>query len=399
MNEKRIVTISELNRFIKIKIEGEEKLQHIFVRGEISNYKHHTRGHLYFTLKDETSRVSAVMFAGNASCLSFVPENGMSVLIEGRVGVYEANGNYQLYIDSMEQDGIGALHIEFEKLKKKLETEGLFNSEFKKPIPKIPSRVGVITAPNGAAVKDIISTINRRFPPVEVIVLPSLVQGEGAKENIANQIKRADEMDLDVIICGRGGGSIEDLWAFNEEIVARAIFKCKTPIISAIGHEIDFTIADFVADLRAPTPTGAAEMAVPNITDISLQIDSYKIRLKENISGKLEYLTSKFNLIKNSFVLRNPLAMYEVKEQKLDNLIDVLNNNIKSRLDKSNHLYQIHLNKLELLNPLGILKKGYSVVEKNGKIISNIKDIKKNDLIDIRLHKGSISAKVEGISE
>ena len=399
MKEQKFVTISDVNRFIKIKLEGEEKLQHLFVKGEISNYKHHTRGHLYFTLKDESSKINAVMFQGNASRLAFIPEDGMSVLISGRVGVYEPNGNYQLYIESMEQDGTGNLYLEFEKLKNRLAIEGLFGSEFKKDIPRFPEKIGIITASTGAAVKDIISTIKRRYPIAETILFPTLVQGDGAKEGIVKQIKEADSFGLDVIICGRGGGSIEDLWAFNEEIVARAIFDCNTPIISAVGHEIDYTIADFVADMRAPTPTGAAEMAVPNLTDLSTLMDNYMIRLKENIANKLNTLENKFNLLKNSFVLKNPLAMYEIKEQKLDNLIDTLNANVKSRLENINYKYKISLNKLELLNPLGILKKGYSVVKKDEEIVTGINKLKTNDLIEIKLFRGNIEAKIERIWE
>ena len=243
---KEYLTVSQLTKYIKYKLDNEA----------------HTRGHFYFTIKDEGSRINAVMFASSASKVKFTPEDGMKILVMGRISVYEATGGYQIYVNEMMEDGVGNLYVAFEQLKKKLASEGLFDDRYKKPIPKIPERVGVITAPTGAAIRDIISTINRRFPLTEVILLPSLVQGEGAKEDIVRQIKRAEDYNLDVLIVGRGGGSIEDLWAFNEEIVARAIFECPIPIISAVGHEIDFTIADFVADLRAPTPTGAAEIAV-----------------------------------------------------------------------------------------------------------------------------------------
>jgi len=389
------ITISRLNAYIKGKLDTDEFLQRIFIKGEISNFKLHTRGHLYFTLKDETSRISAVMFAGSAAKLTFTPIDGMNVLIEGRISVYEATGNYQVYVDKMSEDGVGNLYLEYEKLKKKLEAEGLFKQEFKKPIPRYPETIGIITASTGAAVKDIISTIKRRYPIAKTILLPTLVQGDGAKEGIVRAINKAQEYNLDVIICGRGGGSIEDLWAFNEEIVARAISNSKIPIISAVGHEVDFTIADFVADLRAPTPTGAAEMAVPDLSEIITSIDSLKVRLQENIKNRLSSLSERFKTLEGSFILKNPLAMYEVKEQKLDGLIDTINNIVKEKIVKSEHNYEILVNKLQLLNPLSILEKGYSVVEKDGKIIKDAKQLKDDDEIRIKLFKGEIKAKVK----
>ena len=292
----------------------------------------------------------------------------------------------------------------------------------KKPIPKFPERIGVITAPTGAAVRDIMSTIKRRYPMTEAILFPCLVQGRDAAPDIVRQIKRADEFGVDTIIVGRGGGSIEDLWAFNEEIVAYAIYNCKTPIISAVGHEIDWTIADFVADLRAPTPTGAAEMAVPTVIDINTLIDNYKIRLNKNIKNMVNTKFIKLRSLRQSFILKNPMSMYEVKEQKLDTLIDTLNKDITKILtDKDNYLNKIKMsvilqnpynlikdkkikfdllvNTLKLVNPLGILDKGYSLVEANGKIIKSSKDVLVNDLIDIRLHEGSIKAMVKEINE
>ena len=254
---KEYLTVSQLTKYIKYKIDNDINLQEVYLKGEISNFKAHTRGHFYFTIKDEGSRINAVMFASNAFKVKFIPEDGMKILVTGKISVYEATGGYQIYVNEMMEDGVGNLYVAFEQLKKRLKEEGLFDERYKKQIPKIPERVGVITAPTGAAIRDIISTINRRFPLAEIILFPSLVQGDGAKEDIVRQIKRAENYNLDVLIVGRGGGSIEDLWAFNEEIVARAIFDCPIPVISAVGHEIDFTIADFVADLRAPTPTGS----------------------------------------------------------------------------------------------------------------------------------------------
>ena len=320
----KYITISDLNRYIKAKFDIDSNLNTVYLKGEISNFKHHTRGHFYFTLKDENSRLSAVMFNFNAMKVNFKPEDGMKVLVSGRISVYEATGSYQIYVNTMELDGIGNLYLEYEKLKKKLASEGLFNPEHKKSIPKYPKTIGIITAPTGAAIRDILSTIKRRYPIAKTILFPALVQGEGAKESVAKQLKRAQEYDLDVIICGRGGGSIEDLWCFNEEIVARAIYDSKIPVISAVGHEIDFTIADFVADLRAPTPTGAAEMAVPNIADLNNLFNQLKIRATKAIQNKMASTTNRLETITSKQILKNPLSIYEIKEQKLDNLLDRL---------------------------------------------------------------------------
>ena len=413
----KYVTISDLTRYIKAKFDMDSHLNKVYIKGEISNFKHHTRGHLYFTLKDENSRISAVMFATQTKTLNFEPTDGMKVLVCGRITVYEATGGYQIYVDQMDQDGIGNLYLEYEKLKKKLLAEGLFNKEHKLKIPKYPTKIGIITAPTGAAIKDILSTIKRRYPICETILFPALVQGVGAKESIVKQINKAQEYDLDLIICGRGGGSIEDLWAFNEEIVARAIYDSKIPIISAVGHEVDFTIADYVADLRAPTPTGAAEMAVPNLLDINNLINQYKIRSNEAINNIIKKNKLRLDKLITSYVLKNPLSLYEIKEQKLDNLIDNLNkviinfiNNNKLIYDKiissntlrnpsllfikKEHNYQMLLNKIELLNPLKILEKGYSVTKKDDKVIKTIKDVNVNDEISIRLNKGTIYANV-----
>lgn len=436
-------SITALNRAIKNMFDNKPELNKVYIKGEISNFKHHTRGHMYFTLKDENSRIAAVMFSSNASKMNFEPEDGMKVLVSGRVTVYEANGGYQIYVEDMQLDGIGNLYLEYEKLKKMLEQQGLFDLSHKRAIPRFPKKIGIITAPTGAAIRDILSTIKRRYPICETILFPALVQGVGAKESIVQQLTRAQDYDLDVIICGRGGGSIEDLWAFNEECVARAIYASKIPVISAVGHEVDFTIADFVADLRAPTPTGAAEMAVPNIMDLRTLINQYTIRLNENMKGIINSNTNRLDNIKNAYVLKNPLALYEVKEQKLDSYIDRLNNNVnlllndyKVRLDNiktsyvlknplssyepkkeklkslnellnkemkniisnNGHKYEIIINKLELLNPLNILDKGYSLVTKDEQIVKDSSNLKENDTINIRMHKGNISAVVKEIS-
>ena len=396
MNNKYL-TISQINEYVKMRIDSDANLKKIFLKGEISNFKNHTRGHLYFTLKDDNSRLSAVMFQSSASGLKFTPEDGMNVLVEGRLSCYPAQGTYQIYVDKMEMDGLGNLYLEYEKLKKKLSEEGLFDESRKKPIPKYPSKIGIVTASTGAAIKDILSTIKRRYPVCETILFPSLVQGSGAAPDIVKQINKAQEYDLDVLIVGRGGGSIEDLWAFNEEIVARAIFDSKIPVISAVGHEVDFTIADYVADLRAPTPTGAAEMAVPVLSDVISNIDNLKIRLRENILKTLKQSELRFNKVKDSFILSNPLAMYEVKEEKLNNYINILNKYINDILVNKRHKLNIDLNSLKLLNPVNIMEKGYSLVKIDDKIISKSEDLKVGEKIDIKLYKGEVIAEVKEI--
>ena len=396
--DNKYKTITELNNYIKLVLDNNTHLNFVHLKGEISNFKCHTRGHLYFTLKDENSRLAAVMFQGNARGLAFKPEDGMNVLVAGRVTAYPASGSYQIYVESMELDGIGNLYIEFEKLKEKLFKEGLFNKEHKKQIPRFPNRIGVITADTGAAVRDIMSTIKRRYPLCEVILFPTLVQGEFAAPNIVKQIEIADSYDCDTLIVGRGGGSIEDLWAFNEEIVARAIYNAKTPIISAVGHEPDFTIADFVADLRAPTPTGAAEMAVPTVLEINNMLNQYCIRLNKNIKNSVNNNFIKLRSLKNNYVLKNPLALYETKEQKLDNFIDSLNKIIDSNINLKTHKYEMLVNTLKLVNPLGILEKGYSLVKKDNKLINNVDDLKENDIIDIKLFEGEVKAEIREVN-
>ncbi len=415
---KEYLTVSQLTKYIKYKLDNDVNLREVYLKGEISNFKAHTRGHFYFTIKDEGSRINAVMFASSASKVKFTPEDGMKILVTGRISVYEATGGYQIYVNEMMEDGVGNLYVAFEQLKKKLASEGLFDDRYKKTIPKIPERVGVITAPTGAAIRDIISTINRRFPLTEVILFPSLVQGEGAKEDIVRQIERAKDYNLDVLIVGRGGGSIEDLWAFNEEIVARAIFDCPIPIISAVGHEIDFTIADFVADLRAPTPTGAAEIAVPNKSDVINYINQLNLRCQKNIKTIIELKKKRLDSIKSHYILNNPLDLYSAKIQKLDYLTERLVknykviidkekiklNNIKTRplfsnplliLDKTKQKYALLLSKLDALSPLKTLERGYGIVKLNDKAITSIKDLKTDDLINIELKDGSVNALVK----
>ena len=326
MNDSNIkyYSVSQYNESIKRFLDEQPGCQDVHLKGEISNFKGATKGHLYFTLKDEESRINAVMFSSSAGHLEFSPKDGDEVLIDGRISVYVATGTYQVYVNRMVLDGNGDLLKKLEELKTKLSKEGLFDESHKKQIPKYPSRIGIVTAPNKAAIKDILSTIKRRYPLCETILFPALVQGASAAPDIVRAIELANDpkYNLDTLIVGRGGGSIEDLWAFNEEIVARAIYASNVPIISAVGHEIDFTIADFVADLRAPTPTGAAEMAVPNTLDLSNYLKQMEIRLNNNILDELEYLKKNLEHLKSSYALSNPLAPFEIKMQRLDSYVE-----------------------------------------------------------------------------
>ena len=327
------ITISEINRIIKFTIESNYELRNVYLKGEISNLKYHGRGHLYFSLKDENSKISAVMFNYKSSNMNFNPKDGDAVLVHGRISVYESSGSYQIYVDSMELDGIGNLYVLFEQLKQKLSKEGLFDLSHKKKIKRVPRKIGVITAPSGAAVRDIISTINKRFPMTEIYLFPTLVQGENAASNIVKMIKLANTYDdIDTIILGRGGGSIEDLWAFNEEIVARAIYDSRIPIISGVGHEIDFTISDFVSDLRAPTPTGAAILAVPDINEVKRYFKNSYDKINISINNKLNKFIQQLNLYKTNYILNNPIKLYEMQEQKIDLLYDKLVNALKNKI-------------------------------------------------------------------
>lgn len=416
------ITIGSLNKYLKDLFDNDRNLQTVHIKGEISNFKAHTRGHFYFTLKDETSRINAVMFSYKASSLKFMPADGMKVLVKGKVSVYEATGAYQIYVEEMNEDGIGNLYIEFEKLKKQLATEGLFDQDKKKKIPKVPRRIGIITASTGAAIRDILTTIKRRFPICETILFPSLVQGVDASKDIVRNIEIANTYDIDTLIVGRGGGSIEDLWPFNEEIVARAIYNSKVPVISAVGHEIDFTIADFVADLRAPTPTAAAELAVPNMETIKTYLDNVRSRSTISINSYIDTRKQTLGSLINSYVLKKPTAMYEIKEQNLDFLIDRLNKEMKVVLDKTRiRLFKVsnsyvltnpemlykfkkqeleHLiNKLDVLNPMNTLKRGYAIVKNNDLVVSDINDVKRNDIININIKNGLINAKVIEVND
>ena len=416
-NNDKYLSVSALTGYLKYKFDSDEHLKCVFLRGEISNFKSHSSGHMYFSLKDEKSKINAIMFSMNAKKLNFVPVEGTKVLAIGRVSVYEATGNYQIYIDEMQEDGVGNLYVAFEKLKQDLQKEGLFDESHKKQLPKYPKRVGVVTAPTGAAIRDIISTIKRRYPICEIIIFPSLVQGDGAAPDIVRNIKKSYNYDLDVLIVGRGGGSIEDLWPFNEEIVARAIYECPIPTISAVGHEIDFTIADFVADHRAPTPTGAAEIAVPNRLDVLNYIEQLKIRARKVTNNKVVFLNQRLNDLKNKYILKNPMSYFEIKEQQYDAVLEklkygmsnlynqkekkylMLANNVvfkePNRLfDKKKNKYLQVLSKLETLSPLLTIKRGYAIVKKDDKVIKSVNDVKKEDKLTLNLSDGDIKVEV-----
>lgn len=417
--EEKYLTVSQLSRYLKFKFDNDNNLSQVFLKGEISNFKAHTRGHFYFTIKDEASRINAIMFSSQANKLSFIPEDGMKIMVTGRISIYEATGNYQIYVNEMVQDGIGNLYIEFEKLKRKLASEGLFDSAKKKKIPKFPEKIGIITAPTGAAIRDILSTIKRRWPIASTILFPSLVQGASAAPEVIAQIKKAQEFDLDVLIVGRGGGSIEDLWCFNDENVARALYECNIPIISAVGHEVDFTIADYVADLRAPTPTGAAEMAVPNQIDFYHYLDQVSLRLHKSMDYYIESSREKLKHLRNHYILKNPISIYQIKEQKFDIIYErlylvmngiLLNNRtmfkqkneqckttINQYFEKMKNEYLSLLTKLEVLNPILTLKRGYSITKVNDSIIASITQIKKNDRITVDFIDGYIKTTVDDI--
>lgn len=443
MNDKYL-TVTALTKYLKYKFDTDDNLRKVYIKGEISNFKAHTTGHLYFSIKDEGSIIKAIMFASNAKKLTFEPKEGSKVLVTGTVSVYPATGNYQIYVDSIEEDGIGNLYIEFEKLKAKLSSEGLFDSKYKKEIPKYPSSIGIVTASTGAAIRDILSTIKRIYPICKTYLFPCLVQGEYASQDIVAKIKEANHYPLDVLIVGRGGGSFEDLNCFNNEEVARTIFDSKIPIISAVGHEVDFTIADFVADLRAPTPTGAAEMAVPNLVDVKNRIEQYSIRLKEAIYKKIKLKKLYLDSVKNSFVIKNPKLMYQNVIQHLDTLMEKLNTTILKKINVSkltlehlkssyifknpNSLYEEQkedlyvlnyrlyqsmknvvikeknnlnnvINKLTLLNPLTILDRGYNIAYKDNEIVKTVSSIQVNDNLKIKMGDGELMVRVNEVKK
>ncbi|MBE0701414.1 MAG: exodeoxyribonuclease VII large subunit [Acholeplasmataceae bacterium] len=432
------LTVSALTKYIKTKLEGDKHLVSLYLKGEISNFKHHSRGHFYFTLKDENAQISAIMFAREASGVLFSPKEGDHVLVEGRISLYEPSGTYSIQISKMTQDGVGELYLKYEQLKKELEEKGYFKVDHKRSIPKFPRAIGVVTSPTGAVIEDIKNTIDRRYRLTEIHLYPALVQGTGSVESIGNQIKLANERnEVDVLIVGRGGGSIEDLWAFNEMPVIEAIYQSKIPVITAIGHETDFTISDFVSDLRAPTPTAAAELATPNVVDLMERLDElsgqsmYRIAqvlgnkktLLVHLDQRLLSPSDQMRRLKNDLerleieLRRNVLYQLELKKSKVENLYNRLKSPheklerskvghqiLKGRLQQSIekiyqskiHPYQLLTTALTSLNPLLMMDKGYAVVSKQKSVITSVMDVKVDDQVEIRFKDGRVDAKIIG---
>lgn len=395
MNNIPVLTVGQINTYIKSIIDGDPNLNYIFVVGEISNFTNHYRtGHYYFTLKDETSAIKAVMFRSSAQRIKFIPENGMRVILRGRVSVFERDGQYQLYVDDMQPDGAGALNLAFEQLKAKLEAQGLFDASRKKPIPEIPERVGVITSPTGAAVRDILNVLGRRFPLAKIVFCPVQVQGASAAPQIAAAIDLFNLHNAaDVLIVGRGGGSIEDLWAFNEEQVALAVSRSNIPVISAVGHETDFTICDFVADLRAPTPSAAAELAVPDAREQRAYVSGLLLHASSLIKQDIAEKRSVVNALSQSRVLKNPLETVEIGRQTLDNALNRLLLSYKANFNASASRFSECCAKLDALSPLKVLSRGYAAVYSGGKIADSAEKIDMNKNISVRFNDGEIECK------
>lgn len=394
IEREKFLTVTQINTYIKDLMDKDELLTYVYLKGEISNFTNHYKsGHFYFSLKDETGVISAVMFKSSADKIKFQPKDGMKVFAVGKVTTFVRDGRYQIYVTSMEPDGVGALYVAFEQLKEKLSKEGLFDIDHKLPIPKIPTKVGVVTSSTGAAVRDIINIISRRFPVAEIILYPVLVQGENCASSVISALDYFEKnKNVDVIILGRGGGSIEDLWGFNNEDLARKIYSLTIPTISAVGHEIDFTISDFVSDMRAPTPSAAAEICVPDINELKRKIDNVKNYIKMNLDKKINQGYERLNSLKNSKVLLNPVAAIEIKRMTLDFQTDGLLNSQKIRLSKEKEKFSALASKLEALNPMSILLRGYSVSKnKDGKVIESVVDVNKGDFIEIDLKDGKLN--------
>ena len=390
------ITVSDLNKYMKEKIAEDEYLNNILIKGEISNFKNHYTGHMYFTLKDEKSLIKCIMFKSYATKLTFMPKDGMKVMILGSVSVFERDGVYQIYARAMEEDGLGDLYTKYQELKKRLGQQGLFEEEHKMKIPMMPRVIGVLTSQTGSVIRDIINVSTRRNPNVYIRLLPVPVQGEGAAEKISNGIEYMNKNKLaDVLILARGGGSLEDLWPFNEEIVAHSIYNSEIPIISAVGHETDFTIADFVADLRAPTPSAAAELAVPDIYEVKRKIGIYQDRLRNSLIKKLELMNLRYEKCMSSSVFKEPLRKINDNYIKLDNCIKQIENSIKVKHEKEKTKYIELIAKLDALSPLKTLYRGYSITEKNNKVIKSKEELKTNDLIEIRFIDGKKEAIVK----
>ena len=390
-----IISVSELNSLIKEFFDLNPMFNSVYVKGEISNFKRHSSGHCYFSLKDEKSVIKAVMFKFNALSLNFEPENGMKVIINARLSSYERDGVYQLYVNEMQPDGVGALHIKFEQLKEKLSKEGLFDEQFKKPLPRFPKTVGVVTSKTGAAVKDIINVIKRRAKNTDIIIYPATVQGADAHKSIVAGIEYFNENKVDVMIVGRGGGSIEDLWCFNEEEVARAIFKSSVPVVSAVGHETDYTISDFVADLRAPTPSAAAELCVPHLKDVIGFIETSRSRMYLSLNKNIDLYKNKLDTLKNSNVFIYPKRMLERYEQDIVSRSATLCNAYERIIASKKESFVRSISSLDSLSPLKVLKRGYTFVEnKEGKVIDSVKKLNTDDIISLKFADGKANCQV-----
>lgn len=396
-----LLTVSQLNRYLKSKFEEDSNLTSVFLTGELSNFTHHYKsGHLYFSIKDTTATIKAVMFSTQSARLRFLPQDGMKVIARGRVSIYEATGQYQLYVEDLQPDGVGALNLAYEQLKAKLEKEGLFAAERKQPIPAYPQRIGVVTSSTGAAVQDILNILSRRYPVAEVILAPVLVQGEGAAQEIADAIERFNALDcVDVLIVGRGGGSIEDLWAFNEERVARAVAASHIPIISAVGHETDFTICDFVADLRAPTPSAAAELAVPNREDLLQLLQSYRYTITQLLERRLSQWKQQVDLLSSSPYLASPDAWIRTRRESVALLTSRLRTAMKQNTAQQKTRMAVLVGKLEGLSPLKALNRGFVyAADKTGKLLTDATQVQVGDTIFLTMKNGKVRCVVDEVS-
>lgn len=446
MEHNKYLTVTALTKYIKKKFDVDKHLNPLLLRGELSNFKHHSRGHMYMTVKDDHASIRAVMFHRQNQKLKFRPENGMKVLLEGYISVFEQAGQYQLYINEMQPDGVGALHLAFEQLKEKLATEGLFESIHKQALPKYPKQITILTSPTGAAIRDILITLERRYPLAKLLVIPVLVQGSQSAPSIVEAIEKANKIkETDLIILGRGGGSLEELWSFNEEAVARAIFHSKKPIVSAVGHETDFTISDMVADLRAPTPTAAAELAVPSQFELLEKLEQLNQALRTNIHYQLRQYRSQLRNLEQSYVFKYPERLLEEKEQQLDRLLEKqataakqmikqkhdkllyinqrfqqypywqnlnqqmdkvsrlqlrLEQSMKHNLERKKQNFSRKLTELDLLNPMRIMERGYSITySEDYHIIYDTKQVNREDILNIQLVDGQIECKVQQIKK
>lgn len=398
--DEMIYTVTDLNIYVRSLLSNESKIQNIWVKGEISNFTHHNGMHMYFVLKDERSEINCAMFRSHNKNIDFEPEEGLEVLCRGDVGLYLPRGQYQLVVKEMIPGGKGKLYLAYEQLKKKLKKEGLFDEEHKKSIPFLPKNVGVVTSAEGAALRDIIRTLRDRFENIEIILYPAKVQGEGSADEIVRSIKKLDSSDVDIIIVGRGGGSIEDLWSFNEERVARAIYNAKTPIVSAVGHETDFLISDFVADARVPTPTGAAEIVVPEKRELLDRLIENKRRADVALRNRIESLKEKIDNIRKSKSFTEPVRMLDDRIQELDEMCSDIEKNWERYIENKKQRLETQKDRLKALGPNETMNRGYSILlDEKGKLISSVEEVKKNDLIDIRMIDGRLKAKIKEVEK